>query len=105
MYCRELPERGWQLLSVPSLEMRHRGYATFTRITEKSVAGRGSAVAPELGSDGATGEFVVASLPTAFLPFLLNLRKAGGREEEEQLQFLIFLHNLLQHLQPTKYDK
>lgn len=43
MYCRELPERGWQLLSVPSLEMRHGGYATFTEITEKSLAGWGSA--------------------------------------------------------------
>lgn len=43
MYCRELPERGWQLLSVPSLEMRRGGYATFTEITEKSLAGWGSA--------------------------------------------------------------
>lgn len=43
MYCREPPERGWQLLSVPSLEMRQRGYETFTGITDRSSAVWGSA--------------------------------------------------------------
>lgn len=65
-----------------------------TRLPPKSLRNlwlaRAAPVAPELRSDGATGEFVVASLPTAFLSFLLNLCKAEGRQEEEQLQFLIF---------------
>lgn len=65
-----------------------------TRLSPKSLRNlwlaRAAPVAPELRSGGATGEFVVASLPTAFLSFLLNLCKAEGRQEEEQLQFLIF---------------
>lgn len=43
MYCHELPERGWQLLSVSSLEMRHGGYMTFMETNEKFLAGLGSA--------------------------------------------------------------
>lgn len=46
--------------------------------------------APELRSDRATGELVATPLPTASLSCLLSLCKREGREEEEQLQFLIF---------------
>lgn len=82
MYCRELPERGWQLLSAPSLEMRRGGYETSTEITEKSSAVWGSASCSRAQQSrshrGICGDFAADGISLLPPQFMQREEREGG---------------------------